>query len=205
MRKKDKEKAALEKAQQEKDNRRSDLKRDIIGYLLLVALGCLLMFRPDLGSTAVAAVLGWSMVAVGIIMVAVCLLSWPVLGVSQLLIGFAAAGFGVYILLNPLMLASIFGYAVGIYLAFQGVVSVFESLKLRKFGYRFLPSLIVGLIMLILGVVLFFVPLTASRLVMILVGLSMALCGGVRFLLRAWVARKMSQTQKNPDAEDEKE
>ena len=198
MKKKDRATAA----EQEKETRRSDLNRDIIGYLLLVALGCLLMFRPDFGSAAVATVLGWSMIVIGGIMIFVCLLSWPVLGIPQLLIGIAAAGFGVYILLNPLMLASIFGIAVGIYLAFQGLVSIFESLKLRKLSYRFLPSLIVGFIMFVLGLVLIFAPLTSSRLIMTLVGLAMALCGGVRFLLRAWAARKLSQPQEAPDIID---
>ena len=198
MKKKDRATAA----EQEKDTRRSDLNRDIIGYLLLVALGCLLMFRPDFGSAAVATVLGWAMIVIGGIMIFVCLLSWPVLGIPQLLIGIAAAGFGVYILLNPLMLASIFGIAVGIYLAFQGLVSVFESLKLRKLSYRFLPSLIVGFIMFALGLVLILAPLTSSRLVMTLVGLAMALCGGVRFLLRAWAARKLSQPKADPDIVD---
>lgn len=198
MKKKDKEKAAA----QEKDNRRSDLKRDIIGYLLLVALGCLLIFRPDFGSAAVATVLGWSLIVIGGIMIFVCLLSWPVLGVSQLLIGIAVAGFGVYILLKPLMLASIFGIAVGIYMAFQGLVSIGESLKLRKLNFRFLPSLIVGFIMNVLGLVLIFAPLTSSRLVMTLVGLAMVLSGGVRFLLRAWAARKLSQPKPDPDIVD---
>ena len=126
MKKKDKEKAA-----QEKDTRRSGLTRDIIGYLLLVAIGCLLMFRPDFGSAAVATVLGWAAIVIGGIMIFVCLLSWPVLGIPQLLTGIAAVGFGVYILLHPLMLASLFGIAVGIYLTFQGIVSIFESGKLR--------------------------------------------------------------------------
>ena len=76
MKKKDKEKAA-----QEKDTRRSGLTRDIIGYLLLVAIGCLLMFRPDFGSAAVATVLGWAAIVIGGIMIFVCLLSWPVLGI----------------------------------------------------------------------------------------------------------------------------
>ena len=197
MKKKDKEKAA-----QEKDTRRSGLTRDIIGYLLLVAIGCLLMFRPDFGSAAVATVLGWAAIVIGGIMIFVCLLSWPGLGIPQLLTGIAAVGFGVYILLNPLMLASLFGIAVGIYLTFQGIVSIFESGKLRKFGYGFTANLIIGLVMSALGLVLIFAPLTSSRLVMTLIGLAMALCGGTRLLLRSVAARKLSQPMKEPDIVD---
>lgn len=194
-------KKSKEKAQ-EKDRRRSDLNRDIIGYLMLVALGCLLIFRPDFGSAAVATVLGWSAVIIGGIVIFVCLLSWPVLGIPQLLVGIAAVGFGAYILLNPLMLASIFGIAVGIYMTFQGMLSTFEGLKLRKLGCRFLPSLIIGLIMFALGFVLIFAPMTSSRLVMMLIGISMVLCGGVRLLLRAVAARKLSQPKEDPNIID---
>ena len=197
MKKKDKEKAA-----QEKETRRSGLNRDIIGYLLLVALGCLLIFRPDFGSAAVATVLGWVSIVIGGIMIFVCLLSWPVLGFPQLLTGIAAVAFGVYILLNPLMLASIFGIAVGIYLAFQGFISISESRKLRKFGHSFLASLLMGLVMLALGLVLIFAPLTSSRLVMMLIGISMVLCGGVRLLLRSVAARKLSQPKDDPNIID---
>ena len=197
MKKKDKEAAA-----QEKDNRRSGLNRDIIGYLLLVALGCLLIFRPDFGSAAVAMVLGWVAIAIGSIMIFVCLLSWPVLGIPQLMTGIAAAGFGVFILLKPLMLASIFGIAVGIYLAFQGFISILESGKLRKFGHSSLASLIIGLIMLALGLLLIFAPLTSSRLVMMLIGISMVVCGSVRLLLRAWAVRRLSQPKNDPNIID---
>jgi uncharacterized membrane protein HdeD (DUF308 family) len=187
---------------QDKDSRRSDLNRDFVGYLLLVALGCLLFFRPDFGSAAVATVLGWIAIAIGGIMIFVCLLSWPVLGIPQLLTGIAAVGFGVYILLNPLMLASIFGIAVGIYLVFQGFVSILEGNKLRKLGHGFSASLIIGLIMLVVGFVLIFAPLTSSRLVMMLIGICMVLCGGVRLLLRAVAARKLSHPKEDPDIID---
>lgn len=198
MKKKDKENAL----DQEKNYRRSGLNRDIVGYLLLVALGCLLIFRPDFGSAAVATVLGWIGIVLGGIMIFVCLLSWPVLGIPQLLTGVAAVGFGAYILLNPLMLASIFGIAVGIYLVFQGVISIFESGRLRKFGYSSTASLVLGLIMVALGIVLIVAPMTSSRLVMTLIGLAMALCGGVRLLLRAWAARKLIQPKEDPDIID---
>ena len=205
MKKKDKEKTA-EQERQEKDNRRSGLKRDIVGYLLLVALGCLLIFRPDFGSAAVATVLGWIAIAIGAIIVFVCLLSWPVLGVPQLLTGIATVGFGVFILLKPLMLASIFGVAVGIYLVFQGFSSIWESLALRKLGHRFTGSLILGFAMLVLGVVLIIAPMTSSRLVMTLIGIAMVLCGGARLLFRTWAAGKLSNPKEDPniiDADEE--
>lgn len=201
MKKKNNEKN-LEETKQKKDSRRSDLKRDIVGYLLLVALGCLLIFRPDFGSAAVAAVVGWIAIVIGVITVFVCLLSWPVLGVPQLLTGIAAVAFGVFILLKPLMLASIFGVCVGIYLVLQGFGAIWESLALRKLGYRFSGSLIIGFVMLALGVVLIAAPMTSSRIVMMLIGISMVVCGGARLLLRAWAARKLSQPQEDPNIID---
>ena len=41
-----------------------------------------------------------------------------------------------------------------------------------------------------------------QRLLMMLIGIAMVLCGGVRLLLRAWAARKLTQPAKDPDIID---
>lgn len=199
MKKKEKANAT----EQEKTNRRSDFTKAIWGSLLLMALGFLLIFCPDLGSAAVAVVVGWVLIGVGAIGILICILSWPVLGWGTLLISIATVALGVYILLNPLALASLFGVGVGIYLlAYQGFGSLLESLKLRKMGYGFLPSLIVSLIMIALGAALIFAPLTSSRLIMTLFGIGLVISGGMNMLLRAWAARKLSQPKEDPNIVD---
>lgn len=198
MKKKDKEAIALEK-----DNRRSNFMKAIWGSLLLMALGFLLIFCPDLGSAAVAVVVGWVLIAVGAIGSLICILSWPILGLGTLLISIAALALGVYILLNPLALASLFGIAVGFYLlAYQGIGSLFESLRLRKMGLGFLPNLIVSLLLIALGAALIFAPLTSSRLVMTLFGIGLVISGGINTMLRAWAAGKLSQPKDDPNIID---
>jgi hypothetical protein len=202
MKKKDKEKSAeLEK--QEKNNRRSDFTKAIGGSLMLMAVGFLLLLCPDLGSAAVAMVVGWVLIGIGAIGVLICVLSWPVLGWGTLLVSIASVALGVYLLLNPLMLASLFGIAVGLYLLlFQGLASLLESLRLRKMGVRFLPNLIVSLLLIGLGSALIFAPLTSSRLVMMLFGIGLAIFGGVNMMLRAWAAGKLGKPKEDPNIID---
>lgn len=197
MKKKEKERAA-----KQKNTRRSDFLKAVSGSLLLVALGVLLIFCPDLGAAAVAVTVGWVLIAVGGVGILVCLLSWPVLGLGTLLLSIAAVGLGIYLLLKPLALASLFGMAAGLYLLLNGLSSLLESLKLKKMGLGFLPSLIVALLLTALGLTLIFAPLTSSRLLMTLLGVGMVVCGGVNTLLRAWVAGKLSQPKKDPQIVD---
>lgn len=202
MKKKDKEKA-LEQKKQEKDNRRSDFTRAVGGSLMLMAIGFLLILRPDLGSAAVAVVVGWTLIGIGAIGILICILSWPVLGWGTLLVSIAAVALGVYLLLNPLTLASLFGIAVGLYLLlFQGFGSLLESLQLRKMGLKFLPNLIVSLVLIVLGAALIFAPLASSRLVMMLFGIGLVISGAINMMLRAWAAGKLSNPKEDPNIID---
>jgi uncharacterized membrane protein HdeD (DUF308 family) len=202
MKKKDKEKA-LEQKKQEKDNRRSDFTRAVGGSLMLMAIGFLLILRPDLGSAAVAVVVGWTLIGIGAIGILICILSWPVLGWGTLLVSIAAVALGVYLLLNPLTLASLFGIAVGLYLLlFQGFGSLLESLRLRKMGLKFLPNLIVSLVLIVLGAALIFAPLASSRLVMMLFGIGLVISGAINMMLRAWAAGKLSNPKEDPNIID---
>ena len=170
---------------------------------MLMAIGFLLILRPDLGSAAVAVVVGWTLIGIGAIGILICILSWPVLGWGTLLVSIAAVALGVYLLLNPLTLASLFGIAVGLYLLlFQGFGSLLESLRLRKMGLKFLPNLIVSLVLIVLGASLIFAPLASSRLVMMLFGIGLVISGAINMMLRAWAAGKLSNPKEDPNILD---
>ena len=101
------------------------LLKSLIGAALLVALGALLMLRPDFATDDVASVLGWIFVVGGAILIAVDVLNWDVLGLSELLVGIAAAAVGLFVVIRPEFLASHFGTLIGIYLGFQSFLNIY--------------------------------------------------------------------------------
>ena len=180
-------------AKEQAKERRSGVSKAVWSALLMVGMGLLLLLRPDFGTNAVATILGWVLIAAGAVGVLVCVLSWPVMGVLEIVLSVAVAGFGVFILIRPDMLVKILGVALGIYLALQGLGALGESLKLKKFGYDFVPNLVMALVTLGLGVLLLFFPMTAAGWAIRLSGGGMVLCGGAELLLRTKAVKDLRQ------------
>lgn len=185
----------MKNTQSEKDGKTA-LLGSSFGSVLLVAAGLILLFNPDFGSAAVAVIIGWILVAAGALGILVSILSWPVLGVPEILIFALGLGLGIYLLNNPLSLASILGFALGAWLAIQGIAALVEALRLKKAGYSFTADLVLALVMVVLGVVLIFSPLTTSRVVMCLCGLGMVVCGVMNLVVRARAAKLLQEYQR---------
>ncbi len=170
-------------------NQKTVLWGSMIGSALLIAAGVLLVCNPDFGSAAVAMVVGWVLVAFGALGLFVSIVSWPAFGIPETALCALALGFGIYILCNPLSLASIAGVALGVWLAVQGLSAVRESVYLKKQYGVSDAELIFGALMIVLGVILVIFPLTTSRVVMVIVGIALAICGGANLVFRARSAK----------------
>lgn len=142
--------------------------------LLLIALGLILLFRPDSASGLVALVLGWGILLVGIGF-AVSLFAAQ-RGASffwKLAAAIFCVGFGSWLVRHPLELAAFIGRLAGIVLLVQGGVDLAN-------GDRRTWSMVTA----IAGLVLLLLPMTASRLVFSLCGLIMLIAGIVMLLDR---------------------
>lgn len=169
----------------QKDPRKNALLKSLSGSVLLVALGILLLLRPDFATTTVAAVLGWILIGGGAILIAVAILNWEVTGTVELVAGIVAAAAGIFIVIRPDFLASAFGVLIGLYLLFQSISTLIAALNLKKSGHAFVPTLVLGLVLLVLALVLIFVPMSLSRLLVRIVGVLMVLSGLSNLVLRS--------------------
>lgn len=176
-----------------KNRDKSALLRTVAASVCLIVAGFVLLLNPDLGSAAVAAIVGWVLTGLGAFGVLVCLLSWPVFGFLEIVLSILALGTGIYLLCEPLALASILGVCLGVYLAVQGAGALNEAWKLRKANVPCLANFVLAVLMLILGAVLVFSPLTTSRLIMGLCGLALLLCGTVNLVVRARAAKHLRE------------
>lgn len=181
---------------------RAELMRSLWGGLLQLLLGVVLLLNPDFGSNVVSTVIGWVLIVVGVVGVAVCVLCWPELKLMPALVGIAGVGLGIYILANPLALAKLFGLFAGVYLMVQGGSTLFQSRLLRKIGYHYLTGRIMGFVMLALGLVLVLCPLTAARWIMTVFGVLLVASGLVNLVIRLWAAKKLRQPPQDPNIID---
>ena len=181
---------------------RAALMRAIWGALLQLLLGVILLLNPDLGSSVVSTVIGWVLIVVGLVGIAVCVICWPELRLMPALVGIAGVALGIYILANPLALAKLFGWFVGIYLMVQGGSTLFQSRMLRKAGYHYLVGRIIGIVLLALGLLLVLCPLTAARWIMTVFGILLVGSGLVNLVIKLWAERKLGQPYKDPNIID---
>lgn len=177
-------------------NEKAALLGNSIGSILLVAAGVVLVCHPDFGSAAIAAVIGWTLVIAGGLGILVSIMSWPVFGVLEIALCALGLGLGIYILRNPLALASVLGLALGAWLVIQGASAIWEGVTLKRQGSSAIPNLVLGLAMLGLGLILIFSPLTTSRIIMTLSGLAMIVCGVLNLIIRARSAKYLQENRR---------
>lgn len=168
---------------------RTALAGGILGSALMVLAGVLLLVKPDLGSAAVAAVIGWGVILISSAGALAGILSRTAWGFSGLALSALGLCAGIYLVRHPLSLASILGFVLGAYLAFQGISGLVEALKLKRSGLGCRANLVLAAVLLAFGVVLIAFPLSASQLVMTLCGIALVGCGVSNLVIR-WRSEK---------------
>lgn len=179
------------------ENQKSALLKTLVSTLLMVALGVLLLLRPDFATATVASVLGWILLGGGAILITVTILNWNTMGLKELIVGIIAAAAGIFIVIRPDFLASLFGVIIGIYLGFQGISTLIDALKLQKSGKMYLPTLIVGLVQVGLALALCFVPMGITWLLRI-IGALMILSGLSDLVLGSRYFSNLPKKEKKP-------
>lgn len=159
--------------------------------VLMTVLGLTLIFSPDSASALIAQVLGWLITAAGVILI---FSGAKKKALSDALYGAACLLIGIWLIRNPLILAKSIGRISGVVLLVRGIGDLLESSQDKR--ELVIPILTVGL-----GAVLLLLPMTTSRVVIILFGLVLLLLGGATLAarIRLILARRIS----DPDDHDQ--
>ena len=153
-----------------------------------------------------SAILGWVLVGGGAAGLLIGVLSWPGLGIAELIGSIILLGGGIYLLRNPLMLASLMGILLGLLLLSQGLGALRDALQVKRYGGRYQLSLILGIGMSALGAYLILSPMATSRFVMTVAGLIMVACGITNLISHCRADKYITGSRKkiihNPDIID---
>lgn len=151
-----------------KDPRKSGILKTFVASLLMIGLGFLMMLHPDFANPTVASILGWSMMGVGALLIAVSLLNWNIMGIPELLIGIAMMVVGIFIIIKPEFVAESFGRIIAVFVGFHGLLCLMDGGKLKKLDRNYMPHTIAGLVMIVVAGVLVFVPVDVQWMIRIL-------------------------------------
>lgn len=145
------------------------------GSILMILCGVILAMKPDTASAMISAVAGWALIA---------------LGVAALIAGFAR-GFGTgsvvtgallliagaWLHRNPLMIASVLGFVLGLLVLSQGWRAAKDAQRIKRGGGFWIPGAVLAVLELIVGVRLILSPLSVSRLVLGIIGIALIVIG----------------------------
>ena len=147
------------------------------GVIIAIVLGILLIVNPDFGTGAVGIAIGAALIVIGVIILISVARRLPVIDGWELAIGIVAAVAGGTLVRNPQLVGKILGYCVSVVLILRGARSLSAAKKSGAFGEEEKRSRIVAVATLVVGIILFIVPLTSSRILMRLAGVVMLLVG----------------------------
>ena len=163
--------------------------RQLFTPCLMTILGLTLIFSPDSASSLIAQILGWLVAAAGAVLI---LSGAKGKTLSAALYGAACLLVGIWLIRNPLILAKSIGRISGLVLLVRGIGDILESSQEKR--ELVIPILTTGL-----GAVLLLLPMTTSRVVMILFGLVLLLLGGATLAARI----RLILSRRLPDAEED--
>lgn len=135
--------------------------------VMIILLGLILVIHPDSASALASKIIGWVLIAGGICF-GVAAVAGPGGMVGKVLSAVACFVLGIWLLKNPLLLASGIGRLVGIIMAVRGVRDILDGGK---------TNLLSAIITIALGVVLIALPMTTSRVVLTLCGILVMVVG----------------------------
>lgn len=136
---------------------------------LMVILGIILLIRPDAASALMGKILGWVLIAAGVVCTAFVIKVRDYV-VFRALPAIACFAVGVWLLNHPLALASVLGRVAGVVIALQGIQDILHAIE-WKCGMSW------AVVATAVGALLILVPMTASRLVLGVCGAALILLG----------------------------
>lgn len=163
---------------------------------LLVVLGILLIVNPDSAAALVGKVIAWALVLGGTVTGITALSGDISRRLGRLIPAAVILILGIWLMSDPLFIAESLGRILGILLAVQGGADVFAALHGRQ------QFSVISAITLLAGVVLVLVPMTTSRILIVICGI-VVLCIGAAELADRLLRKKLPTKGEKPDIIDE--
>lgn len=145
------------------------------GSILMILCGVILAMKPDAASALISAVVGWVLIAAG---VAALIAGFAAgFGTGTIVTGAVLLIAGAWLHRNPLMIASVLGFVLGLLVLSQGIRAARDAQRIKRGGGFWIPGAVLAALELLIGVRLILSPLSISRLVLSIIGIALIVIG----------------------------
>lgn len=162
---------------------------------LLTALGVILLVSPDSATILASRIIGGTLILIGAEKAFGKLQGQKVYG--GWLLTFVCCFLGLFIMIQPLVLAEALGRFLGILLVIRGVGDVKKAAICRDSGLPYKRTMTIALITAIAGFVLAALPMTLTRTILRLCGLAVGLIGIMNILEKSEAAKQLEAGDPN--------
>lgn len=145
------------------------------GSVLMILCGVILTIKPDVASALISAVVGWVLIAAGVVALIAGFAGG--FGTGSVVTGAVLLIAGAWLHRNPLMIASVLGFVLGLLVLSQGWRAAKDAQRIKRGGGLWIPGAVLAVLELLIGLRLILSPLTVSRLVLTIAGIVMIVCG----------------------------
>lgn len=149
------------------------------GPVAMVLVGLPLIISPDTASVLISRIIGWVSIGVGIC----CGIGAYAAFNKTRLVGIAVLclGLGIFVTAFPLAIAKILSRILGLALVSLGAGRIHRYLLEKEAGTSDRGALIIAVCTAAAGAVLFLLPMTLSRILLVICGVVLVIIGGANF------------------------
>lgn len=149
------------------------------GPVVMILAGLFLIVDPDAASVLIARIIGWVCIGAGVC----CGIGAYSAFNKTRLVGIAVLclGLGIFVTAFPLAIAKILSRIVGLALVSLGAGRIHRYLLEKEAGTPDRGTLIIDVCTAAAGAVLFLLPMTLSRVLLVICGVVLVVIGGVNF------------------------
>ncbi|MBQ9992212.1 MAG: DUF308 domain-containing protein, partial [Firmicutes bacterium] len=107
--------------------------------------------------------------------------------------GFIFCALGLFFILKPTVVMSILPFIIGLAICFNGIVKMQSAIELRRANYdKWIVSLVIAAITLLLGILLIINPFSGAKLAIMFVGAALVIDGITNIITMRTVKKKVS-------------
>lgn len=143
----------------------------LLAAVLYIVLGAVLVIWPGTTATVVCYAFGGILTLYGLVSIASFFLSRAAGFAFELFSGIVSGALGVLLLVRPEIVISILPVVLGLFILVDGLVNLKRAFELRRLEYpRWMVSLVLSLVSLVLAAVVLFHPYLAAEALVQVIG-----------------------------------
>ena len=190
-----------------KSKQAKSLTTTIVAALAYIVLGCIMVFYPTTVNIALCYAIGGALTVYGLFNLITFFVSKNAYFGFELIVGIAAAAFGVFFLISPHSIYGMISTIIGILIIVDSSIDIKRTIQLKSLGFeKWWVSLLISLVVIIFSIYAIVFHAFFANVIMVIFGIILVYEGASALVLMFLIgrfAKRFNPDQKMIEAEAE--